>query len=213
MGGVEGARGTFLMRISRRQAGVFFHRFYFRPLVVLRLLNCICMQDFRLFLALLIAACFGYAIGLLHGCNKSEQASEPAKVVRDTVVLRSTENKTVVRYVQRTDTAVLIQRDTITDTVFITLPVEHKTYCDTIKEDSAELRFRVDFHGWRAGVDSVRLDYEVRPLIIEIEKRRGFGQFVGMGVGIGGGVGVCGVQPILTPTIGVHFVYGFGYHF
>lgn len=146
-------------------------------------------------------------------CSVREDTNVAAVVIRDTVVLRNTETKTVVRYVSHTDTAVFVYRDTVRDTVYISLPITHNTYKDTVRGDSAEVRLSVDYHGWRAGIDSVRVSYEMHPLTIVKEKRRGFGQFVGVGLGVGAGIGMHGAHPIATPVVGVHFVYGFGYRF
>ena len=59
----------------------------------------------------------------------------------------------------------------------------------------------------------MRVDYEIKPLVVRQVERRGFGQFVGIGAGVGVGVGTYKNELIATPTVGVHIVYGFGYHF
>lgn len=163
--------------------------------------------------AIAIVLCAVMCAYVLISREGDETSVETAVVIRDTVVLHNTETKTVVRYVSHTDTAVFVCRDTVRDTVFITLPIAHKRYCDTLRGDSAEVRFAVDYHGWRAGIDSVRVSYEMHPRIVIQEKRRGFGQFVGVGVGVGAGIGMYGVQPIACPYVGVSVVYGFGYRF
>lgn len=160
----------------------------------------------------ILVAVFSFIFGCcVSRCNNG--AATPATVVRDTVVLRNTEEKTVVRNVYHTDTAVFVLRDTIKDTIFVRVPIEEKRYTDTIRTDSATICVGVDYHGWRSGIDSVRVDYEIKPLVVRQVERRGFGQFVGIGAGVGVGVGTYKNELIAMPTVGVHIVYGFCYHF
>ena len=121
--------------------------------------------------------------------------------------------KTVVRSVTEYDTAIVFLHDTIRDTIVIQIPIEQKEYRDTVSADSMRVRLHILFHGYHAGIDHVGLSYDARPIIRTEVRKKGWGQFVG--IGIGAGYGACVQSGIVYagPQVGLNVVYGFGYHF
>jgi len=164
-------------------------------------------------IAFIVCIIAGILIGLLYkGCS-NEPTQEP-QPIHDTIVRVDSVivPKTRIKYVTKTDTAILIRTETKTDTIVIELPVEHKEYADSIVTDSARIAWNVQYSGYRAKIDTFALDYTIQPQAQVIEKKNGWGSFVGVGVGIGGGIGYVDgkIQP--TPHAGIHIVYGWGYH-
>lgn len=164
------------------------------------------------FIITLAALAVGVVVGLLlRGCGHEDV--EPI-VITDTIVKTDTtyiKEHTRTRYITKHDTLLVVQRDTLTDTIAVEIPIAHKEYRDTFATDSSSIELAVQFSGYDAKIDSVGLQYrfEVQPKVIHDKK--GWGQFVGVGVGVGYGVGF-GQQIQAAPEIGLHIVYGFGYH-
>jgi hypothetical protein len=144
----------------------------------------------------------------------SSKPAEPAlrpEVIHDTVCLYDTVRiaaKTRLICTTRTDT--LIVRDT--DTIQVSLPLEHKQYRDTFTTDSSRIELGVRFSGWHAQIDGIDLksQYTIQPRTIE--KKKGWGQFIGVGIGVGYGASVVGQTVYAAPEIGLHVTYGWGYH-
>lgn len=149
----------------------------------------------------------------------SSKPAEPAprpEVIHDTVCIHDTlriAGKTRTIYTTVTDT--LIVRNT--DTIHVTMPLEHKQYRDTFTTDSSRIELGVRFSGWHAQIDGIDLksQYTIQPRTIE--KKKGWGQFIGVGIGVGYGASFVGNGSGATivhaaPEIGVHITYGWGYH-
>ena len=66
--------------------------------------------------------------------------------------------------------------------------------------------------GWHAQIDGIDLksQYTIQPRTIE--KKKGWGQFIGVGIGVGYGASVVGGRVYAAPEVGVHVTYGWGYH-
>lgn len=97
------------------------------------------------------------------------------------------------------------------------LVYETKEYRDTFATDSSRIELGVRFSGWHAQIDGIDLksQYTIHPRTIE--KKKGWGQFVGIGIGVGYGASFVGNGSGATivhaaPEIGVHITYGWGYH-
>lgn len=154
----------------------------------------------------------------------SSKPAEPAlrpEVIHDTVCIHDTMRiaaKTTTRYITRTDTVVktiTVLGDTVT--VPVEMPLEHKQYRDTFTTDSSRIELGVRFSGWHAQIDGIDLksQYTIQPRTIE--KKKGWGQFIGVGIGVGYGASFVGNGSGVTivhaaPEIGVHITYGWGYH-
>ena len=151
----------------------------------------------------------------LQNCRGTQQKPSEPEVVHDTIAIREEviREKTVVRSVTEYDTAIVFLHDTIRDTIVIQIPIEQKEYRDTVSADSMRVRLHILFHGYHAGIDHVGLSYDARPIIRTEVRKKGWGQFVG--IGIGAGYGACVQSGIVYagPQVGLNVVYGFGYHF
>ena len=73
------------------------------------------------------------------------------------------------------------------------------------------------FSGWHTQIDGIDLksQYTIQPRTIV--KKKGWGQFIGIGIGVGYGASFVGNGSGATivhaaPEIGVHITYGWGYH-
>lgn len=147
---------------------------------------------------------------------EEKYAPEPI-VVHDTIVRDSVQiqEKVKWKYTTKYDTVVYIQHDTITDTVYIQIPISHYQYRDTISTDSAGYSLGINYSGYKATLDTVWVNHWYTPKTIVKTKRNGWGQFVGIVVQIGYGVGINPIQQTFhsMPTISVGVSYGFGYHF
>lgn len=167
------------------------------------------------------AVCF--VAGIIIGAGFRSCSSKPAEpaprpeVIHDTVCIHDTlriSGKTRTIYTTVTDT--LIVRNT--DTIHVTMPLEHKQYRDTFTTDSSRITLGVRFSGWHAQIDGIDLksQYTIQPRTIV--KKKGWGQFVGIGIGVGYGASVVGnpsgVGSVVyaAPEIGLHVTYGWGYH-
>lgn len=112
---------------------------------------------------------------LLHD-RCSMPAPEPI-IIRDTIT--TTEFVDKIKYVNHYDTAFITSFDTIynndtltfTDTLKVEIPIEHKESSFEIKKDSFEATGTIHYHGFRACVDSVDIDYKFT-YVPQVEKKR-----------------------------------------
>lgn len=161
----------------------------------------------------IVSVVVGLLIGwLLTRHFYSKDTPQPVEI-HDTIVRTAVDIDTLyldrLRYVEVYDTAVIFEHDTVTDTIYMNIPIEHREYRDTFGTDSAKVAVNIKYHGFRAGIDTASYMLDVIPQVHI--KRNGWGQFVGVGVSAGYGIGM-GVTPRFEPFIGVSVVYGFGYH-
>lgn len=164
----------------------------------------------------LIGAFVGLLIGLpMKGCSRSDKpAVDPPCVLRDTFFIHDTTelSKVKLRYITKHDTAIVFEHDSIHDTIYVEVPISHNEYTNTFGNDSAKVNLSVLYSGYRASIDSIGIGYEFNYTPRTITKKKGWGQFVGFGVGAGYGVSAIGNQAYLSPQVGITIVYGFGYH-
>lgn len=165
----------------------------------------------------------GYLIAFLGGLlvslilyfaiPKRVVTEEKVLTVRDTIQVdrEVIKWKERVRYVTKFDTIIYAIRDTVSDTIRVELPIEHKEYRDTITNDSTRIIMAIDYSGFKPQLDRVWVDYSAdRRYAVQSKKKGHFGQFVGVGVQVGYGLGVS-VTPKFEPYIGIGISYGFGY--
>lgn len=173
------------------------------------------------------SAVAGIAVGAaivlsMRACNKSLETKPEPIVIHDTITVTDTlriKEHTKPLYVIKWDTLYLenpaspdIAMDSLCDG-YVTIPITQSEYRDTFATDSSRIELGVLFSGYKAKIDSIDLQYrfEVQPRV-KVQKR-GWSQFVGIGVGAGYGASIIGNQVYAAPQIGVSIVYGFGYHF
>lgn len=41
------------------------------------------------------------------------------------------------------------------------IPIDHYNYKDTLKSDSLDIRLDVGYHGYKASLDSIKIDYDL----------------------------------------------------
>jgi len=176
---------------------------------------------------MLVLVCI--AASFLLGRCTGESVAPPAEpvVIHDTISLTDSTDiaaHTKPKYVTRTDTLWLPRPETpcdstdsvcdgrVTDSIPVEIPIMAYEYRDTFATDSSRIELGVQFSGYKAKIDSIELQYEFSVQPRTIVKKRGWGQFVGVGIGAGYGVSVVGNTPHAAPQIGITIVYGFGYH-
>lgn len=139
--------------------------------------------------------------------------------IHDTIFRDSIQIKEIVKWKYRTthDTIIehvpiVIDKDTIAlpvDTIHI--PIDHYEYSDSTVTDSSRIAWSMLYSGYQAKIDTFKLDYKFTPKLPLKEKKRGWGQYIGVGLQIGYGAGVLEQRVYMTPFIGVGITYGFGY--
>lgn len=146
-------------------------------------------------------------------CSKTPEAVPV--IVTDTIKVTDTlrlEGKTKIRYVTKTDTLIVVAHDTISDTIAVEIPIEHKEYRDTFGTDTSRVELGVFFEGYKAKIDSIELQYKfvVTPQVYE--KKRDWRFAVMPSVQVGYGVAF-GSPIVAAPYIGVGVAFGWGYTF
>ena len=180
------------------------------------------------------AACL--IAGIVLGAGFRSCSSKPAlppEVIHDTIEVQDSAwlaEHTKPKYVIRRDTLWLpkpeIHCDStdslcdniVTDSIPVDIPITNYEYRDTFTTDSSCVELGVRFNGWHAQIDGIDIksQYTVQPRTIV--KKKGWGQFVGVGIGVGYGASFVGnpsgVGSVVyaAPEIGVHITYGWGYH-
>ena len=145
----------------------------------------------------------------VHDTAYIAKKTKPKEVVRwDTVYVDSAKNAKTTTSKTTNDTT---SKTTSDDVNFALVPITQYEYRDTFTTDSSRIELGVQFSGYKAQIDGIdlRSQYTVQPRTIE--KKKGWGQFVGIGIGVGYGASVVGHTVYAAPEIGVHVVYGFGY--
>lgn len=121
--------------------------------------------------------------------------------------------KTKIKSVSVKDTFYVQLSDTINDTLYVTVPIEHKHYSDTIKNDSSEANLDVFYHGAFADLDSISLKYNyynTKETIIKEPKKIGIVWSVGPCVGFGGVGNLSNGSIGYGPFVGVSGSIGIG---
>lgn len=131
-------------------------------------------------------------------------------IIRDSIQIQE---KVKWKYVTKYDTTLIVFRDTVHDTVMIEIPIDHYQYRDSGSTDSTKYTLGINYSGFKPTLDSVWFNYSYTPKTIVKTKRNGWGQFVGVGIGVGANATVVGNTVYAGPGVSLNIVYGFGYHF
>ena len=145
-----------------------------------------------------------------------EEKYTPKPIIQhDTIIRDSIQIQEKVKWKYRTkyDTTFLVFRDTVHDTVMIEIPIDHYQYRDTGSTDSTRYTLGINYSGFQPTLDSVWFNYSYTPQTIVKTKRNGWGQFVGVGIGVGANATVVGNTVYAGPGVSLNIIYGFGYHF
>ena len=181
-------------------------------------------------------ACFivGALIGAgLRSCTaKTPEAPDPI-IIRDTIKANdpaAIADHTKPKYILKHDTLWLPKPETpcdstdsvcdgrVTDGIPVEIPIMCYEYRDTFRTDSSRIELGVEFSGYNAKIENIDLQYRFNIQPRTIVKKKGWGQFIGIGVGVGYGASFVGnpssvgTTTYAAPEIGVHLVYGWGYH-
>lgn len=143
---------------------------------------------------------------------KKETITEYVKVeVHDTISIdkpRIVEH-TKTLYRTKYDTIIVNFADTITDTIKVELPIEHKEFIDTIRTDSTTAVVDVHFSGFKPSLDKIDISYHYEGKKAVKTKKYKMGQSIVVGPYVGFGL-TLEQQPRLVPEVGVGVMYGFG---
>lgn len=181
-------------------------------------------------------ACFivGALIGAgLRSCAvKTPEAPDPI-IIRDTIKANdpaAIADHTKPKYILKHDTLWLPKPETpcdstdsvcdgrVTDSIPVDIPIMCYEYRDTFQTDSSRIELGLEFSGYNAKIENIDLQYRFNIQPRTIVKKKGWGQFIGIGVGVGYGASFVGNPSSVgatiyaAPEIGVHLVYGWGYH-
>lgn len=159
--------------------------------------------------------------GILLGAGfrscSSSKPSEPVHadpvVIHDTVTVTDTLRiKGKTKTLEVHDTVWLVKPDSNGIDTIKPLVNETKLYRDTFTTDSSFIALGVKYSGYEANIDHVDLQYRFNVQPRTIVKNKGWGQFIGVGIGVGYGASVVGQTVYAAPEIGLHITYGWGYH-
>lgn len=177
------------------------------------------------------AACLIAGIVLGAGFRSCKRDAKPVpaapSIIHDTLIIRDSSQinaHTRPKYVIRHDTIwlptpispsnneELFCNPHVTDSVAVEIPVMQYEYRDTFITDTSRIELGVQFSGYDARIDNIDLQYrfEVEPRTII--KKKGWGQFIGVGIGVGYGASVVNQRVYAAPEVGIHITYGWGYH-
>lgn len=180
------------------------------------------------------AVCLVAGIVLGAGFRSCSKPAEPAPaepaVKHDTVIIHDTayiaaKTKPVKKLPPDTIKAPVpneepneVSNSANSDSIIVQVPMTAYEFRDTITTDTSRIELGIQFSGYKAKIDGIDLksQYTIQPRTIE--KKKGWGQFIGIGIGVGYGASFVGnpsgVGTIVyaAPEIGVHITYGWGYH-
>lgn len=181
-------------------------------------------------------ACFivGALIGAgLRSCTAKTPETPDPIIIRDTIKISNPAaiaDHTKPKYMLKHDTLWLPKPETpcdstdsvcdgrVTDSIPVDIPIMCYEYRDTFQTDSSRIELGVEFSGYNAKIENIDLQYRFNIQPRTIVKKKGWGQFIGIGVGVGYGASFVGNPSSVgatiyaAPEIGVHLVYGWGYH-
>lgn len=141
--------------------------------------------------------------------DTSEDPPPEPIVIHDSIYISGQQAEAKTKYIYRTvhDTMIVTE----TDTIAVSIPIDHKQYTDTFLTDTSSIMLDIKYSGYMAKIDGIGLDYRFEVEPVTVTKKKGWGQFVGVGIGAGYGLGIT-ANPHFEPYIGISVVYGFGYH-
>lgn len=130
---------------------------------------------------------------------------EKERIVEHTRPVYVTKYDTIVQHIER--------RDSIVDTISVPveIPITHYEYRDTIKNDSSTCNLLIKYSGYRTSIDTIGINYHLTREIPVNQRKRVFGQAVGIGVSAGYGLHYSNAAFIPGPYIGISVNYTIGY--
>lgn len=167
-------------------------------------------------LGVLVALFFGIT---MHQCSnpKVKYITSPPERIHDTIIRDSIQikEKVVTRYITQEKIVfdTVIQNDTFT--IYVPIPIEHKSYRDFQLTDTAQWELGINYSGYKPSLDSVWFNYSYIPKEVVKTKENALRQFIGVSVNIGYGATINTIDRTFVPGpyIGVGISYGWGWTF
>ena len=167
-------------------------------------------------LGVLVALFFGIT---MHQCSnpKVKYITSPPERIHDTIIRDSIQiqEKVVTRYLTQEKIVfdTVIQNDTFT--IYVPIPIEHKSYRDFQLTDTAQWELGINYSGYKPSLDSVWFNYSYIPKEVVKTKENALRQFIGVSVNIGYGATINTIDRTFVPGpyIGVGISYGWGWTF
>ena len=168
-----------------------------------------------LILSLLLVSIGGFLL-YDYKVTQIEEKYAPEPIIQHDTIIRDSiqiKEKVKLKYVTKYDTVIYVQMDTMTDTVYVQIPIDHFQYRDTGSTDSTKYSLGINYSGYKASLDSVWFNYSYTPKTIVKTKRNGWGQHVGIGVhaGYGAHINARDGTFVTGPYIGIGINYSWGY--
>lgn len=154
------------------------------------------------------------SIFLFRSCNAPQKPVEIE--VHDTLLITKHDTcwKDTVIYRTKWDTLLVIEKDSIKDTIKLELPIEHKQASFKTSRDSIDIEADIYYHGFKAEVDStaIRYNFHWTEQIPEPKKKKfGWCITVGPSVNLGFNYDMVGNRVGAGPGLGVSVVIGPSY--
>lgn len=154
---------------------------------------------------------------IVHNDISSKQLEPQIVTIHDTttVTVEKIKEKEKIKRVVEYDTFLIVERDTVRDTIYVSLPIEYKQYRDTFNTDTSRTILDIKYSGYKSSLDAVYVQSSFTQKERVKVKHTGFGQFVGVGLQVGYGASINHIDKTFNPGpyIGVGVTYGWGYHF
>lgn len=153
---------------------------------------------------------------IVHNDINSKQLEPQIVTIHDTttVTVEKIKEKEKIKRVVEYDTFLIVEKDTVRDTVYVSLPIEYKQYRDTFNTDTSRTILDIKYSGYKTQLDGLYVESHYKARETVKIKHTGFGQFVGVGLQLGYGASINPVNKTFQPSpyIGVGVTYGWGYH-
>lgn len=149
------------------------------------------------------------SIFLFRSCNAPK---EPIIIdVHDTLLITKHDTcwKDTVIYRTKWDTLLVIEKDSIKDTIKLELPIEHKQASFKTSKDSIDIEAKIQYHGFQAEIDTVQIGYNFH-WTEEVKKKKKIQLTWSIGPTVGYGFGLNGNTIVGTPYLGIGATIGFG---
>ena len=153
---------------------------------------------------------------IVHNDINSKQLEPQIVTIHDTttVTVEKIKEKEKIKRVVEYDTSFIIERDTVRDTIYVSLPIEYKQYRDTFNTDTSNTILDIKYSGYKAQLDGLYVESHYKTRETVKIKHTGFSQFIGVGLQLGYGASINPINKTFQPSpyIGVGVTYGWGYH-
>lgn len=153
---------------------------------------------------------------IVHNEISSRNLEPQIITVHDTTIITKEQikEKEKIKRVVEYDTFFIKETDTIRDTFYVSLPIEHKQYRDTFTTDTSRTILDIKYSGYKSSLDGVYVQSSFTQKERVKVKHTGFGQFIGVGLQVGYGASINPIDKTFQPSpyIGVGVSIGWCYH-